>query len=571
VRRGRRRPAPRATDRRSLTGGFEELVPAWMFPLRRPMFRFAAAIVVPAVFGAPLVLLDRPDNARLGPFLVIGLVVVAALGGWWATLLGGVVTTAAYWWYGVPVTRSLAFDGAGDATAVLSMGALVVGLTLMARRVEESVDDVRALDRTRRAQASAEGALRRATERAMSEVEGVLQLSNALAKARTMSEVAKVATETIAMPAWPTSASVAVVKGDRLRILAARGASATTIEALERVDLASSSWLGDVIAGTPAIVDDRERFAADHPDARVLALYPCGSWAVIPFRSENTTGLLSLYWFTPQPLAELARYYSLVAEILATALERAHAEEQRQTHLVRLEQAFAEADRIARTLSTTLLPPQLPDMEGFTASGWLIPADGRLAGDFYDLFSVTGGDWVAVLGDVCGKGAEAAAVTSLARYAARATALADPDPSHIADVVNKALQEDESDVFCTMGIVRFSREHETVEVTLAGHPQARMVADGVTRLGRYGSVLGYATSPPTVDQRPLPAGGAVVLFSDGLVERHPDFGEDELDRVLHHAPRRSAEAMAAYVRERILEVPARRQDDLALLVIMRDG
>ncbi len=200
-----------------------------------------------------------------------------------------------------------------------------------------------------------------------------------------------------------------------------------------------------------------------------------------------------------------------------------------------------------------------------------MPAHDEVAGDFYDLFSVPGGGWVAVLGDVCGKGAEAAAVTSLARYAARATALSDPDTARIADVVNTALVEDESDVFCTMGVVRFAHERGEVDVTLAGHPQLRLLHDGVvTRVGRYGSVLGYATTPPVVQRHALPAGAAIVLFSDGLIERHPDFGEDELDALLLTAPDGPAEVLAAYVRERILAVPPARHDDLALLVVKRE-
>jgi serine phosphatase RsbU (regulator of sigma subunit) len=551
--------------------GFEELVPGWMFVVRPAWARLLVALAVPAAFLAPVVLLDDPEDLRIGPLLVVGILLVAAVAGWWATSIAAVLTTVGYWWYSVPDGRSFRIDDGRDVVAVLAMGVFGAAVVVMARRVEQAVDDVRALDRTRRSHASAEAALRRATERAMVEVEGVLHLSNALAKARTMAEVAKVACETIAMPAWPTTASVAIVHGDRLRILAARGATAASVEALEQIDLSTSSWLGEVIAGRPAIVDDRERFAVEHPDARVLTIYPSGSWAVIPFRSESTTGLLSLYWYDAQPVTEFARYFSLVAEILATGLERAHAEEDRQTHLVRLEHAFAQADRIARTLSTTLLPPQLPNLAGFSSAGWLMPAHDEVAGDFYDLFSVPGGDWVAVLGDVCGKGAEAAAVTSLARYAARATALSDPDTAHIADVVNTALVEDESDVFCTMGVVRFSHERVEIDVTLAGHPQLRLLHDGaVTRVGRYGSVLGYATTPPFVQHHPLPPGAAIVLFSDGLIERHPDFGEDELDALLAEAPDGPAEELAAYVRERILAVPAVRHDDLALLVVKRE-
>jgi len=550
---------------------FDDLVPAWMFIVRPAWLRLLVGLLVPAACLLPLALMDDPSDLRFGPLLAVGIVLVAAVAGWWPTLLATVVLTTGYWWYGVPDSRSFHLAETGDATAVTAMGVIGLAIGAMAKRVERAVEEVRALDRARRSSASAEAALRRTTERAVVEVEGVLQLSNALAKAPTMAEVAKVATEAIALPSWPTTASVALVQGNRLRILAARGASADSIEALERVDLTTSSWLGDVIGGRAAIVDDRERFAAEHPDARVLGLYPCGSWAAIPFRSESTTGLLSLYWFEPQPLTDFSRYFSLVAEILATALERAGAEEDRQTHLARLEHAFAEADRIARTLSTTLLPPQLPKLPGCSSAGWLMPAHDEVAGDFYDLFAVPEG-WVAVLGDVCGKGAEAAAVTSLARYAARATALSDPDPAHIADVVNTALVEDESDVFCTMAAVRFDAARCEVDVTLAGHPQLRIVHGGtVTRVGRYGSVLGYATNPPEVERCPLPPGAAIVLFSDGLIERHPEFGEDELDALLLEAPNGPAEVLAAFVRERILAVPAARHDDLALLVVTREG
>jgi hypothetical protein len=61
-----------------------------------------------------------------------------------------------------------------------------------------------------------------------------------------------------------------------------------------------------------------------------------------------------------------------------------------------------------------------------------------------------------------------------------------------------------------------------------------------------------------------------VLHSDGLVERHPDFGDPELDLLLADAPAGGADAIAAYVRARVEEVPATRHDDLTLLVIARD-
>jgi sigma-B regulation protein RsbU (phosphoserine phosphatase) len=552
--------------------GFDQLVPWWMFVVETTPARLAVAVVIPLAFSIPLLVVSNAQDLRLGPFLVLGVVAVAAVAGWWATLLAGAIVTGLYWWYAVPIEHSFRFDRGGSAIGPAAMVLLVLGISAMARRVQRAVVDVRALDLRHRTHAEAEAALLERSQQGIAQVRAVLELSNALAAARTMADVASAAVDQIALPAWPTTASIAIVGGDRLHVLAARGATAASIAGLEHVDLRSSSWLGQALTGTPILVDDREAFAREFPDARVLRIYPSGSWAVIPFRSESTVGLLSLYYLGGQPVTEHAQFFSLVGEILSTALERARAEEQQQEHLATLEQAFAERDRIARTLSTTLLPPQLPALPGFSAAGWVLPAyAGEVAGDFYDLFSVADGDWVAVLGDVCGKGAEAAAVTSLARYAARVTALSDPDPSHIGDIANAALLDDPSDLFCTMAIVRYRHDRGELEVALAGHPQLRLVAGGaVKRVGQYGAALGFATQPPTVVRVPLDPGAAIVLHSDGLVERHPDFGDPELDLLLADAPAGGADAIAAYVRARVEEVPATRHDDLTLLVIARD-
>jgi sigma-B regulation protein RsbU (phosphoserine phosphatase) len=211
-------------------------------------------------------------------------------------------------------------------------------------------------------------------------------------------------------------------------------------------------------------------------------------------------------------------------------------------------------------------------LAGFAAAAWLLPASGdELAGDFYDLFAVEDG-WVAVLGDVCGKGAEAAAVTSLARYAARAAALENPDPAHIARVANQALDAEPSDLFCTAVIVRYLRGSGEVEVTLAGHLQARMVCDGeVHRLGQYGAALGLGASTPQVDRYNLPPGAMVVLFSDGLVERDPAFGEADLDAFLAQAKGRNAAELSGDMRALVTRLSPRHPDDVAVLVLERSA
>jgi serine phosphatase RsbU (regulator of sigma subunit) len=543
-----------------------------MFVLRSTAARAAAALVVSFAVGLPLFLVSRPEDLRPGPLLILGAIVVAAVAGWWAAGLTGGLLLAAYWFRALPPTNSFRLADAEDLVGLVGMAAAVLGLAVLTKRVERAVEDVRGLDGRRQEHAQEEGVLRSRAEQAAEEVRAVLEISTAMAEVSSMADVAQVALDGIHLPMPPDNGSIAVLEGNHLKVLASRDAIPASIKALERIDITTSSWLGDVLDGKPALVDDREEFAAAHPNARTLAIYPSGSWAVVPFRSESTVGLLSVHYPEPQPVKGHATYFSLLSEILATALDRARAEERQRLDNEALAQAFSERDRVARTLSRMLLPAKLPALPGISAAAWLTPASAdEVSGDFYDVFPVGDGDWVAVLGDVCGKGAEAAAVTSLARYAARVTALDSPDPMHIAAVANQALIEDPSDLFCTMAVIHFSRSAEVIDVTLAGHPQPRLISGGtVRRVGRFARPLGLAEYPTQVEQHAFRPGDLLVLFSDGLIERSPDFGEDQLDEALASWSDLGASAITAALHDLVGGLAAERTDDLAVLVIGRD-
>jgi sigma-B regulation protein RsbU (phosphoserine phosphatase) len=339
---------------------------------------------------------------------------------------------------------------------------------------------------------------------------------------------------------------------------------------LERADLTTSTWLGDVLAGKPVLVPDREAFATEHPTARALQLYPAGSWVVLPFRTEGSVGMLSLHYLTPQPLQDFELYFSLLAELLSTSLARSSSEAARRRELRELERSFAERDRIARTLSTSLIPTVLPDLPGFRTDHWLEPASAdQVAGDFYDLFTVGHGDWIAVLGDVSGKGAEAAAVTSLARYAARTSALSRPDPLSVVDLVDRALTADSSDLYCTMVVVRWCSDQEELQVALAGHHPARLITDdGVQRVGAFGSAAGLDMGSFRLDTAAFHHGDVLLLFSDGLIERDPAFGEDELDELLASAPRDPGE-LVRHLQRHVERLAVVHPDDIAVLALQR--
>ena len=91
---------------------------------------------------------------------------------------------------------------------------------------------------------------------------------------------------------------------------------------------------------------------------------------------------------------------------------------------------YQERTRTAQTLQRALLPPHLPQIAGLElAAGYRAAGEGNeVGGDFYDVFQQGDGSWVLVVGDVCGKGPQAAAVTALARYTLRAHAVAGPAP-----------------------------------------------------------------------------------------------------------------------------------------------
>jgi sigma-B regulation protein RsbU (phosphoserine phosphatase) len=554
------------------SAGFDDLVPSWMFTVRSVAGRLAVAVVVAGLVSIPVLVLREAPRLGLAPVLVIGAVIVAAVAGWWATTIASALLLAAYTWNGVWPSREITLDGTGVASVAV-LGVMFAGLVVLTWQVERSVEAVRRLDEERREAIQREAASRRTAEATAAQSQFALRLASELPAARTMVEVANRALDQLDQPARPSASSIAIIRGGRLRILASRGATRRSVELLERTEIDASQWFSQVVSGEPAIVDDREEFAREHPREAILTLYPRGSWAVVPFRAEGTVGLLSVYYFTPQKLTAYRQYFSIVAELVAAALERTRAEEQVLTYVRELEQAFNERDRIARTLSTTLLPPKFATIAGTRASGWVVPGTAdRVAGDFYDLFPVDGSDWVAVLGDVCGNGAEAAAVTSLARYAARVTTLHDPDPVGIAEVVNDALDTDSSDLHCTMAVVRYRKAFDAIEVTLAGHPHVRVIHDGeVHRVGKSSPPVGLGLSGFDRVSHPFLPGDCLVLFSDGVIERDDHFGEDELDSLLAGFDCCDAVTLADLFRKSVLELPQDRIDDIAALVVSRDA
>jgi serine phosphatase RsbU (regulator of sigma subunit) len=234
---------------------------------------------------------------------------------------------------------------------------------------------------------------------------------------------------------------------------------------------------------------------------------------------------------------------------------------------------FRARAAIAQTLQASLLPPVLPEIPGLETAALYRPVGvgNDVGGDFYDVFSTAEGEWFLVMGDVCGKGAEAAAVTALARYTIRAAAMRRRSPAAVLEWLNAAMLGQRTHRFVTIACARLDLEADAVAATVAcgGHPFPRVLrASGVVEpLGANGTLLGVLERVEIADRTTLLSrGDALILYTDGLTESSAPavWTPAELDAVVAGARRRSATAIVEHLAD---SVAGPLRDDLALLAV----
>lgn len=244
-----------------------------------------------------------------------------------------------------------------------------------------------------------------------------------------------------------------------------------------------------------------------------------------------------------------------------------------------------EQTRIAHHLQSSLLPPLLPHIPGLeVATAYVAGGTGAdVGGDFYDLFDAGEGRWVAVTGDVRGRGVDAAATTGLARHTVRAAAVPRADPSAVVRRLNEVLLAQEplgvEPRFCAVCLIACSLTSDgaTITVCCAGHPLPWLVrADGVaSEVGQPGTVAGVIADPDLAEETiVLGAGDTLVAFTDGISERRCDgvFFEDRLATVLTGTAGLDVRAVAARVRDQATAFGAEEpDDDMAVLVLRVAG
>lgn len=308
--------------------------------------------------------------------------------------------------------------------------------------------------------------------------------------------------------------------------------------------------------------------ARDAEHLRLLRELAPRSALIVPMLAgERVTGAITL------ANAESGRRLSERDVGLAQELGR------RAGHAVETVRLAEERRQIADTLQRALRPDRLASPASCQSAARYLPAGelNEVGGDFFDLFPRGPDAWGLVIGDVCGKGAHAAAVTALARYTLRAVAMQPGAPHAILQTLNTAmLQQLERSELCTACFAAIAPRDDSLSVTLAlgGHPPPIVIdRDGnTTEVGEPGTLLGVFETIDVHDVTvELVAGETLLFYTDGLTDAggpHHALREHGLAALLRaHAGEPLERLLAALERAAIERSGGRPRDDIAIIAL----
>jgi PAS domain S-box-containing protein len=363
----------------------------------------------------------------------------------------------------------------------------------------------------------------------------------------------------------------AIVDGDEVRLLALAHADPADHDLAEAI---RARWPQPLEADGPVPTAIRTRRAVvaevDPAVERLRPLAALGATSILAVPLVAPTGVLGAIGMLHTRSGRLHGPDDLeTAQALAdrAAVAIAHA------------RAYEAHKEIASTLQGRLLPPSIPAMEGVEVAT-RYRAAGRhneVGGDFYDVVA-RNGRWLALVGDVAGNGAEAAALTASVRQIVRTGSRWCDDATELARVVNEELLADPDARTCTLAIAGLRADGPLlrVDVTLAGHPLPYILrADGtVETAGREGTLLGGV---PQIDvetvETVLAPGDLILLYTDGTIEvgRHRRGG-----RLLDLAPvlaglrgADAAEVVRRVEEAAVADAGPGDEDDIALVCLRR--
>jgi serine phosphatase RsbU (regulator of sigma subunit) len=323
----------------------------------------------------------------------------------------------------------------------------------------------------------------------------------------------------------------------------------------------------------PLTDEQIEEITTRESEREMLRKHRFKSCLLLPLRARDSViGALTLWIMLPPNAFDhtARRIAERLAQRTALALDNAR--------------LHAEQAHIATVLQGSLLPRSLPEIPGFTIATRFQAAGEAYAvgGDFYDVFRTGSQNWSIVIGDVCGKGPEAAALTSLARYTIRTASSPETPPSEVLRTLHDSISSEESDLrFCTAALLRFEpspngRRASGITLALGGHPPplALRKSGKVDVLGEPGTLLGALPDPDVTDAvERLADGDALVLYTDGVLDvgdpalaDDPGWLANQLEKLAGKSPEKIADGLVAAAAKRHGGEP---RDDVAVLVLQR--
>ena len=315
--------------------------------------------------------------------------------------------------------------------------------------------------------------------------------------------------------------------GERRTLVAGGGEGLpppTTAQALSFLDLEVEPW--------NRLTEGSTVFVPDLPAATGVEGVPSAALAaVIPRAPSSLMGALVVFFQSPVAIGrDEAEALNVAAAQCASAIDNARRFEQQQN--------------VASSLQSGLMSTEMPIMDTCAVAAVYESAELEVGGDFFDVFELPGQRIAVVVGDVSGKGAEAAAQTAMAKYMLRAFAMEDPEPSSVLFRLNNALVQGlGSDRFITAVYVLI--EHSSLHCRLArgGHPPPlvyrkdqsdveAVVSDGLI----MGAFQNQSFEARTLD---LASGDVLLLHTDGLADVRRDqetFGRHRVvESLMNHA------------------------------------
>ena len=237
----------------------------------------------------------------------------------------------------------------------------------------------------------------------------------------------------------------------------------------------------------------------------------------------------------------------------------------------------AQDRRAIEVLQEALIRPDFPAVANFDLAARYLPADSDtgLGGDWYDTFELFDGSIMIGVGDVSGHGIRAARLMAKLRHATRAYACIDPDPTSVLRELDRFLQHfGVGDEFATVQLVVIDPASGAYELVSAGHPPP------IHFEGHHASILTLVPTPPigmgllpetiTPHRDTLAPGRALVLYTDGLVERHDESLDTGLERLTQSLARAATSDELCDAALAGCLTGVRRNDDICVLAIRHD-